>query len=73
MKELDEIATNVADVMMELLNKNAEWAADGTSLDSLEGDEYYEAMNYIKMLAINKMYWGNNSPITKNLQNKHES
>ncbi len=73
MKELDEIATNVADVMRELLDKNTEWAADGTSLDVLEGDEYYEAINYIKMLAINKLYWGDKSPIVNSLQNKHES
>ena len=58
MKELDEIAGNVADVMRELLDKNAEWAADGTIVDGLEGDEYYEAIYYIKMLAINKLYWG---------------
>ena len=73
MKELDEIATNVADVMRELLDKNTEWAADGTSLDTLEGDEYYEAINYIKMLAINKLYWGDKSPIVDKLQNQHES
>ena len=65
MKELDEIAGNVADVMRELLDKNTEWAADGTSLDTLEGDEYYEAINYIKMLAINKLYWGESSTIAE--------
>jgi len=58
MKELDEIATSVADVMRELLDKNAEWAADGTIVDGLEGDEYNEAIDYIKMLAINKLYNG---------------
>jgi len=73
MKELDEIATNVADVMRELLDKNTEWAADGTIVDGLEGNEYYEAINYIKMLAINKLYWGDNSPVIDSLQNKHES
>ena len=73
MKELDEIATNVADVMRELLDKNTEWAADGTSLDTLEGDEYYEAINYIKMLAINKLYWGDNSPLVNKMRNQHES
>ena len=73
MKELDEIATNVADVMRELLDKNTEWAADGTSLDVLEGDEYYEAINYIKMLAINKLYWGDNSPLVNKMRNQHES
>ena len=73
MKGLDEIATNVADVMRELLDKNTEWAADGTSLDTLEGDEYYEAINYIKMLAINKLYWGDNSPLVNKMRNQHES
>ena len=73
MKELDEIATSVADVMRELLDKNTEWAADGTSLDILEGDEYYEAINYIKMLAINKLYWGDNSPLVNKMRNQHES
>ena len=73
MKELDEIATSVADVMRELLDKNTEWAADGTSLDTLEGDEYYEAINYIKMLAINKLYWGDNSPLVNKMRNQHES
>ena len=73
MKELDEIAGNVADVMRELLDKNTEWAADGTSLDTLEGDEYYEAINYIKMLAINKLYWGDNSPLVNKMRNQHES
>ena len=73
MKELDEIATNVAAVMRELLDKNTEWAADGTSLDTLEGDEYYEAINYIKMLAINKLYWGDNSPLVDKMRNQHES
>ena len=73
MKELDEIATNVADVMRELLDKNTEWAADETIVDGLEGKEYYEAINYIKMLAINKLYWGDDSPVIDSLQNKHES
>lgn len=73
MKELDEIATNVADVMRELLDKNTEWAADGTIVDGLEGKEYYEAINHIKMLAINKLYWGDDSPVIDSLQNKHES
>lgn len=73
MKELDEIATNVADVMRELLDTNTEWAAHGTSVDTLEGDEYYESINYIKMLAINKLYWGDKSPIVDELQNQHES
>tara|TARA_R100001460_G_scaffold98617_1_gene141544 strand:+ start:1849 stop:2124 length:276 start_codon:yes stop_codon:yes gene_type:complete len=73
MKELDEIATNVADVMRELLDKNTEWAADGTIVDGLSGDDYYEAINYIKMLAINKLYWGDKSPLVDELQNKHES
>ena len=73
MKELDEIAASLAGVMRELLDKNAEWAADGTIVDGLEGKEYYEAINYIKMLAINKLYWGDDSPVIDSLQNKHES
>ena len=73
MKELDEIATSVADVMRELLDKNAEWAADRTVVDGLKGEEYYEAIKYIKTLAINKLYWGNDSPVIDVLQNKHES
>ena len=32
MKELDNIATNVADVMRELLDKNAEWG-EGTKME----------------------------------------
>lgn len=63
MKELDEIATNVADVMRELLDKNAEWAADGTIVDELEGDEFNEAIDYIKMLVINKLYWWDNETL----------
>ena len=69
-KELDSIATAIADHLREIIGDSIDWAVDGTIVSELEGDEYYEAINYIKMLAINKLYWGNSSPVINSLQTK---
>ena len=73
MKELDHIADCVVDVIYEHLDHNISWAIDDTIVEKLEGDEFNEAVQHIKTLVINKLYWGDGSPVINSLQNKHES
>lgn len=55
MKELDSIATAMADHLHEIIEDSIEWQVNGTIVDELEGDEYYEACAHIINLAINKL------------------
>ena len=55
MKELDSIATAMADHLHELIEDSIDWVVDGTIVDELQGDEYTEACAYIINLAINKL------------------
>ena len=56
MKELEDIATWIADSIDDWLVFNAEWAVDGTSFDKLEGDEYLQAQEAIAAKAIEILY-----------------
>ena len=58
MKQLDHIADCVVDVIHEHLDHNISWAIDDTIVEDLEGDEFNEAVQYIKTLVINKLYNG---------------
>tara|TARA_Y100000817_G_scaffold143684_1_gene112571 strand:- start:458 stop:685 length:228 start_codon:yes stop_codon:yes gene_type:complete len=53
--ELDEIATNVADVINEHINNSISWAVDGTFVDKLSNDYFCEAIEDIKALVIKKL------------------
>ena len=55
MKELDSIATAMADHLHEIIEDSIEWQVNGTIVDELEGDEYYEACAHIINLALNKL------------------
>lgn len=54
-KELDEIATNVADVINEHINNSIAWAVDGTVVDELSDDYFNEAITDIRQLVIKKL------------------
>ena len=56
MKQLDHVADCVVDVINEQLDHNISWAIDDTIVEDLEGDEFNEAVQHIKMLVINKLY-----------------
>ena len=55
MKELDSIAEAVADNIKEVMIDSLGWAVDGTIVDELSGDEYYDACNSIIEKAIEKL------------------
>ena len=55
MKELDSIATAMADHLHELIEDSIDWVVDGTIVSELEGDEYTEACAHIINVAINKL------------------
>ena len=55
MKELDSIAEAVADNIKEVMIDSLGWAVDGTIVDELSGDEYYNACNHIIEKAIEKL------------------
>lgn len=54
-KELDNIATNVTDVINEHIDNSISWAVDGTSVDALNDNEFVEAITKIKQLVIKKL------------------
>ena len=54
-KELDEIATSVADVINEHINNSIAWAVDGTEVDELSDDYFNEAITDIRQLVIKKL------------------
>ena len=58
MKELDNIADNVVDVISEHLDHNISWAIDDTIVDGLEGQEFYDAIHHIRQLVISKLHDG---------------
>ncbi len=53
--ELDEIATNVADVINEHINNSIAWAVDGTAVEELEHDYFCETITDIRQLVIKKL------------------
>ena len=55
MKELDSIAEAVADNLKEVMMDSISWSVDGTIVDELSGDEYYNACNSIIEKAIKKL------------------
>ena len=55
MKELDSIAEAVADNLKEVMMDSISWSVDGTIVDELSGDEYYNACNSIIKKAIEKL------------------
>jgi len=54
-KELDSIAEAVADNLKEVMMDSISWSVDGTIVDKLSGDEYYNACNHIIEKAIEKL------------------
>jgi len=56
MKELENIATWIADSIDDSIISNTEWAMDGTSFDELEGDEYLQAQEAIAAKTIEILY-----------------
>jgi hypothetical protein len=55
MKELDSIAEAVADNLREVMMDSISWSVNGTIVDKLSGDEYYEACNYIIEKAVENL------------------
>lgn len=55
MKELDSIAEAVADNLKEVMMDSISWSVDGTIVDELSGDEYYNACNSVIEKAIEKL------------------
>lgn len=56
MKELEQVAEFMATTAKETLMQNAEWAIDGTSMDKLSGDEYYDALEAVVDKTIEILY-----------------
>ena len=56
MKEFNNIADSVVDVLREHLDHNIAWAIDDTIVDGLEGDEFCDAIHSLKVLVISKLY-----------------
>ena len=56
MKELEQVAELMATTAKETLMQNAEWAIDGTSLEELEGDDYYNALEELVSKTIEILY-----------------
>ena len=56
MKEFDNIADSVVDVLSEHLDHNISWAIDDTIVDGLEGDEFIDAIHSLRQLVISKLY-----------------
>ena len=56
MKEIEEVADFMATTAQETLMQNAEWAIDGTSLDKLSGDDYYDALEAVVSKTIEILY-----------------
>jgi len=46
----------MATTAKETLMQNAEWAIDGTSLEELEGDDYYDALEELVSKTIEILY-----------------
>ena len=63
MKELEQVAEFMATTAKETLMKNAEWAIDGTSMDKLSGDEYYDALEAVVDKTIELLYKQNTNTI----------
>ena len=63
MKELEQVAEFMATTARETLMQNAEWAIDGTSIDNLSGDDYYDALEAIVSKTIEILYKQNTNAI----------
>lgn len=56
MKEIEQVAEFMATTAQETLMQNAEWAIDGTSIDKLSGDDYYDALEAVVSKTIEILY-----------------
>mgnify|MGYP005990289237 CR=1 FL=1 len=63
MKEIEQVAEFMATTAQETLMKNAEWAIDGTSIDNLSGDDYYDALEAVVSKTIELLYKQNTNTI----------
>ena len=63
MKELEQVAEFMATTARETLMQNAEWAIDGTSIDNLSGDDYYDALEAIVSKTIEILYKQNTNAV----------
>ena len=62
-KEIEQIAEFMALSAKQTLMHNAEWAIDGTSLEKLNGDEYYDALEALVDKTIEILYKRNTNTI----------
>ena len=63
MKEIEQVAEFMATTAQETLMQNAEWAIDGTSIDNLSGDDYYDALEAIVSKTIEILYKQNTNTV----------
>jgi len=56
MKELENMATWIADSIDDSIISNTEWAMDGTSFGELEGDEYLKATDALAAKTVEILY-----------------
>lgn len=55
-KELEQVATWIADSVDDTIISNTEWAIQGISFDELEGDDYYEIQDAIAAKTVEILY-----------------
>ena len=55
MKELNNIADCVVDVMSEHLDHNIAWAVQDTIVDGLSGDDFINAIHHIRKAVVYKL------------------
>ena len=55
MKELDDIADCVVDIVSEHLDRNIAWAVDDTIVDELDGDDFENAIDHIRKAVVYKL------------------
>jgi len=55
MKELDNIADCVVDVMSEHLDHNIAWAVEDTIVDGLSDDDFDDAIHHIRKAVVYKL------------------
>lgn len=55
MKELNNIADCVVDILEEHLDHNIAWAVDDTIVDELDGDDFNDAIHHIRKAVIHKL------------------
>ena len=63
MKEIEQVAEFMASNAKEILMQNSEWAIDGTSIEKLDGDDYYDALEALVDKTIEILYKQNTTPV----------